>query len=53
LIPAGKHSITWKFEPETYYSSNNYSMIGSIGLILSCLLIFGLNLIQSLISRDL
>jgi len=53
MIPAGKHSITWKFEPETYYSSNNYSMIGSIGLILSCLLIFGLNLIQSLISRDL
>ena len=52
IIPAGKHKIEWKFEPQTYYSSNNYSMIGSIGLILSCLLIFGLNIKQNLVSKD-
>jgi uncharacterized membrane protein YfhO len=52
IIPAGKHKIEWKFEPQTYYSSNNYSMIGSIGLILSCLLIFGLNIKQNLASKD-
>ena len=44
MIPAGKHSITWKFEPQTYFKSNTYSLLGSIGLILSCLIVFGINL---------
>jgi len=44
FIPAGKHKIEWKFEPETYYTSNTYSMLGSIGLLLSCIVIFGLSL---------
>jgi uncharacterized membrane protein YfhO len=52
LIPAGKHKIDWKFEPQTYYTSNTYSMIGSIGLVLSCLLIFGMNLKNNLLPKD-
>jgi hypothetical protein len=51
-IPAGKHIIQWKFEPQTYYTSNTYSMIGSIGLIIGCLLIFGLNLKNNILPKD-
>jgi uncharacterized membrane protein YfhO len=29
LIPAGKHKIEWKFEPESFTSSSKTSMIGS------------------------
>jgi hypothetical protein len=52
IIPAGKHKIDWKFEPQTYYTSNTYSMIGSIGLVLSFLLIFGMNLKSNLLPKD-
>jgi hypothetical protein len=30
VIPAGNHTIEWKFEPETYKKSNTIALIGSI-----------------------
>jgi hypothetical protein len=30
IIPAGNHTIEWKFEPETYKKSNSIALIGSI-----------------------
>ena len=44
VIPAGKHTIEWRFEPKTYYTSNTYSLLGSISVILSCIVIFGMSL---------
>ena len=35
MIPAGKHSITWKFEPVSFKKASGYSMIGSLLLLLS------------------
>ncbi|MFM7636969.1 MAG: hypothetical protein ACKO5W_03785 [Crocinitomicaceae bacterium] len=52
IIPAGKHKIEWKFEPQTYFKSTTYSLIGSIGLILGCVLIFGLNLKNSFLPKE-
>jgi hypothetical protein len=40
MIPAGKHSITWKFEPETYVKSSKISLVGSILLSLLSFLAF-------------
>ena len=34
-VPAGKHTIEFKFEPETYASSNKMAMIGSILMFLT------------------
>ncbi len=34
-VPAGKHKIEFKFEPETYSKGNNLAMIGSILLFIS------------------
>ena len=33
-VPAGKHKIEFKFEPQTYHTGNNIAMFGSILLIL-------------------
>ncbi len=33
-IPAGKHNIEFKFEPESYYKGETYSLIGSIFILL-------------------
>jgi hypothetical protein len=41
MIPAGKHSITWKFEPISFKKASNYSMIGSLLLLLSLVLVVG------------
>ena len=43
IIPAGKHKIEWKFEPQTFYTSSAISLIGSILLFLGCGFIFGSN----------
>lgn len=40
-IPAGKHKIEWKFEPESFKKASNFSMIGSILLLLSLGLVIG------------
>lgn len=34
-VPAGKHKIEFKFEPETYKTGNSLAMIGSLLLIVS------------------
>ena len=41
MIPAGKHSITWKFEPTSFKKASSYSMIGSLLLLLSLGLVVG------------
>ena len=41
MIPAGKHSITWKFEPVSFKKASGYSMIGSLLLLLSLGLVVG------------
>jgi uncharacterized membrane protein YfhO len=33
-VPAGKHTLEMKFEPESYYAGQNFGRIGSILLIL-------------------
>jgi hypothetical protein len=43
-IPAGKHQIVWRFEPESYLKGSTYSMIGSLVLLLGFLGITGLEL---------
>jgi hypothetical protein len=43
-IPAGKHQIAWRFEPESYLKGSTYSMIGSLVLLLGFLGITGLEL---------
>jgi uncharacterized membrane protein YfhO len=35
LIPAGKHTVEFKFEPKTYQTGNSIAMIGSALLFLS------------------
>ena len=44
MIPAGKHTIEWKFEPATYAKSESMALMGSVSLLLSCLVIFGMAL---------
>jgi len=34
-VPAGKHNITFKFEPSTYYTAEKISMVCSVILLLS------------------
>jgi uncharacterized membrane protein YfhO len=43
-VPAGKHQIVWKFEPNSYIAGTTYSMIGSLLLILAFLGVGGLQL---------
>jgi uncharacterized membrane protein YfhO len=40
LVPAGKHAIEWRFEPETYAKGSVFSAIGSFSLIAALGIIF-------------
>jgi hypothetical protein len=44
VVPAGKHAIEWRFEPETYAKGSTYALIGSISLLLALFGILGMNL---------
>ena len=44
MVPAGQHSIEWRFEPKSYETSNILGAIGSFGLLLTCGLVFGMAL---------
>lgn len=35
-VPAGKHTIEWKFEPSVYFTGEKISLAGSLMLILAC-----------------
>ena len=41
MIPSGKHTIKWKFEPQTYYTSKTISLSASLVLLLICAVVFG------------
>jgi uncharacterized membrane protein YfhO len=40
MVPAGKHAIEWRFEPETYAKGSVFSAIGSFSLIAALGIIF-------------
>jgi hypothetical protein len=42
MVPAGKHSIDWRFEPESFEKASVLGAIGSFGLLTGCALIFGM-----------
>jgi len=44
IIPAGKHAIEWKFEPESFTKGSTYASIFSILLLLSFFGVSGLEL---------
>jgi len=50
-VPAGKHEITWSFEPKSYITGSKYSMLGSILLLLGFFGIGGLELKKSLTAK--
>lgn len=43
VIPAGNHTIVWKFEPKSVELGGKLALFGSLVLIISCLLVFGLS----------
>ncbi|HBS85721.1 MAG: hypothetical protein A2W91_13540 [Bacteroidetes bacterium GWF2_38_335] len=48
VVPAGKYTIEWKFEPSSYYTGKTISMLGSILLILILLGALGLQIKKSM-----
>jgi hypothetical protein len=48
LIPAGKHNIEWKFEPDSYIKGSTYASIFSILLLLTFFGVSGLELKKEL-----
>ncbi len=53
IVPAGTHTIVWKFEPKTFYTASKVAGFGSILLIISCLLIFGKSLYSNFKPKEL
>lgn len=47
-LPAGQHSIEFKFHPDTYFKWNKVSLISSILILLICISGFGLSLRQGM-----
>jgi hypothetical protein len=52
IIPAGKHKIEWKFEPQSYITGSKVSLAGSILLLVFTMGIILFNLIKNLKPRD-
>lgn len=52
LIPAGKHTIEWKFEPESYAKGSSYASIFSILTLLLFFGVTGLELKNKFISSE-
>jgi hypothetical protein len=48
MIPAGKHSITWKFEPESFIKGSIYSSVFSFLTLILFLGISGFELKKKL-----
>ncbi|MFM7759101.1 MAG: hypothetical protein ACKO6J_09220, partial [Crocinitomicaceae bacterium] len=53
LIPAGKHKIEWKFEPESFSSGSDISKFGSISLFLLILGSFLIVIFKSIKSQKI
>jgi hypothetical protein len=51
MVPAGKHAIEWRFEPETYAKGSTYALIGSLALLLAFFGIVGMSLKEKLKSE--
>jgi hypothetical protein len=44
MVPAGKHTIEWRFEPKSFETASVLGAIGSFSLLAGCALIFGMAL---------
>ena len=42
MVPAGKHTIEWRFEPTSFKTASILGAIGSFSLIAGCAFIFGM-----------
>jgi hypothetical protein len=51
MVPAGKHAIEWRFEPETYAKGSTYALVGSLALLLAFFGIVGMSLKEKLKSE--
>jgi uncharacterized membrane protein YfhO len=47
-VAAGNHKIDWKFEPSSYLTGSNYSLMGSIILLLAFFGVGGMELKKSM-----
>jgi hypothetical protein len=52
-IPAGTHTIVWKFEPKSYLAGSSYSLLGSIALLLVFISVGGLEVKKSLNQKEI
>jgi hypothetical protein len=52
IIPAGKHSIEWKFEPASYIEGSTYASVFSILLLLTFFGVSGLELKKALSKEE-
>jgi hypothetical protein len=44
MVPAGKHTVEWRFEPETFAKMKTVSLLGSLALLLGGLIVLFLSL---------
>ena len=52
MVPAGKHKIEWKFEPKSMETGSVLSGMGSALLILSCLIVFFIEIKGNIIDKN-
>lgn len=46
MVPAGRHTVEWSFEPKLYETGVRVNLAGSVSLLLLVLSIFGLELLR-------